>query len=519
MNLKTFGKIAGGVGTLLVLTSVISLLVTTGSFVVFGVKLGVGMVLLGVWAVTNRDRARTAFYFSSSFVFAMVFIVLLGAINFIVAKRTKPVDLTSKKIFTLAPQTVSTLHDLKQPVKLLAFSESGPIDAADELFRRYQSESEKFSYEFKDPRKTPDLTRKYQIHQGQPAAILVQGAGQTENHQVLNLARLANPQLAEQELTNGLIKLDTVGTQKLYFLSGHGEWPLTPAGPGEEAERASLQVRRVLEDEGYTPETLNLASTGQIPVDASAVVIAGARSKISEPEKKLLEAYLAKGGRLLYFTEPGAENDLEALLAQYGIQVEPGLVADSKVNPEQPYLVIAPFFGEHEITKLLAKAQVNVVFATTRALTLLREGMLPGVVTTPLVLTTPYAWIESALAENPTLDSGERSGQLTLAAAVTRPTTQATDKRSDEARLLVFGDSELLVGAFGLEPNRNLVMNAFAWATTQSKKITIRPPDRDISTIDLTPEMLANIQLLSMDVLPTLLIAIGLTIWLTRRAR
>jgi hypothetical protein len=336
---------------------------------------------------------------------------------------------------------------------------------------------------------------------------------------VLNLTRLANPQEAEQELTNGLVKLDTVGSQKLYFLEGHGEWPLTPVGQGEDAARAALQVKRVLEDEGYAPEVLNLISRQEVPADASALVIAGARTKISAPELTLLEDFLARGGRLLYFTEPGAENDLDALLAKYGVQIEPGMVADSKVNPEQPYLVLTPFQGDHEITAPISKARLNVVFATTRALTLLRGGTLPGVTTTPLVLTTPYAWIESSLAENPTPDPGERTGQLTLAAAVTRPTADVPGKRSDQTRLLVFGDSELLVGAFGLEPNRNLVMNAFAWATQQSKKITIRPPDRDVSSLDLTPEMMANIRLLSMDILPTLLIAIGLTIWLTRRAR
>jgi ABC-type uncharacterized transport system involved in gliding motility auxiliary subunit len=103
--------------------------------------------------------------------------------------------------------------------------------------------------------------------------------------------------------------------------------------------------------------------------------------------------------------------------------------------------------------------------------------------------------------------------------AVTRATTGAANKRSDEARVLVFGDSDLLTGTFGYEPNRNLVLNGFAWITQQAQKITIRPPDRDISTLDLTDASLGTIRLLSMDLFPTLLMAIGLTIWRTRRAR
>ncbi len=521
--MKTLGKIAGGVGLLLVLTSVITLFVTSGSAIIFAVKLGLGVALVALWAVTNGDRlstwARSAFFYSSSAVMGVVLIGLLGATNFIVAKRGKTWDLTAKKIYSLSAQTESTMKELKEPVKVIAFSEQGSVEQVENLFRRYQQLSDKFSYEFKDPRRNPDLTSRYQIHQGQPAAVLIRQSA-VESHQTLNLARLANPQLGEQELTNGLIKLNTVGSQKLYFLMGHGEWPLEGRDSQEDSAQGSAsQVKRVLEDEGYAPEALNLVERHEIPKDASAIAIAGARSKVTEPELKLVAQFLEEGGRLLVFAEPLVETGLEPLLAKYGLELEPGIVADSKVSPEQPYFIISPFFGEHEVTKLLSRAKVNVIFATARAITVLKTGLLPRVVTTPLVLTSPYAWIESTPNQDPQPDSGERQGQLTLAALATRDTSAATDKRTDEARVVVFGDSDLLVGAFGHDPNRDLAMNAFAWATQQTQRITIRPPDRDISTIDLTPEMVSTIRLWSMDILPTLLIGVGLTIWLTRRSR
>lgn len=521
--MKTLGKIAGGVGLLLVLTSVITLFVTSGSALVFAVKLGLGVGLLALWALTNTDRlstwARSVFFYSSSAVMGVVLVGLLGATNFIVAKRGKTWDLTGKKIHSLAPQTESTLKELKEPVKAIAFFEGGAPEPVESLFRRYQQLSDKFSYEFKDPRKNPDLALKYQLRKGQPAAVLVSESAPS-GYQTLSLTRLANPQLAEQELTNGLVKLTTVGAQKLYFVVGHQEPPLELAPGADEAEAgAALQVKRVLEDEGYAPATLNLVAQGAIPQDASAVVLAGPRSRLTEPELKLLAQYLDQGGRVLLFAEPGPELGLEPLLAQYGFELEGGLVADSKVSPEQPYIVLSPFFGDHEVTKLLARAQANVVFATTRAITVLKSGLLPQVSTSPLVLTSPFAWIEATPSRDPQADSGERQGQLTLAALATRGTSAAPDKRTDEARLVVFGDVELLSTAFGYEPNRNLVLNSLAWATEQRQKITIRPPDRDLSTVDLTPEMVSNIRLLSMDVLPTLLIGVGLTIWLTRRSR
>jgi hypothetical protein len=68
-----------------------------------------------------------------------------------------------------------------------------------------------------------------------------------------------------------------------------------------------------------------------------------------------------------------------------------------------------------------------------------------------------------------------------------------------------------------VEPNRNLVLNAFGWASNQANRITIRPPDRDISTVYLDQDMLSRIRFAATDVLPVTLLAIGVAIWITRR--
>ena len=86
--------------------------------------------------------------------------------------------------------------------------------------------------------------------------------------------------------------------------------------------------------------------------------------------------------------------------------------------------------------------------------------------------------------------------------------------------LLVFGDSAMVLNVnWGNEVLRNLVLNAFGWTSTQFQKITIRPPDLDISTITIDDTMFAQIQFLSMVVLPQVLIALGIAIRVSRRSR
>ena len=108
---RTLGSVAGGIGLLLVLTSLITFFVTSGSLVPFFVKLGLGGLLIGIWAITAGDRAstwaRSAFFYSSSVGMGLAFVGLLFAANFIVAKRSPTWDLTSKKVFSLSAQTES----------------------------------------------------------------------------------------------------------------------------------------------------------------------------------------------------------------------------------------------------------------------------------------------------------------------------------------------------------------------------------------------------------------------------
>ena len=162
---KVIGNVAGGIGLLLTLTSVITFFVTSGSLVPFFVKLGLGVLLIAVWALTVGERAgtwaRSAFFYSSSVGLGVIFVAVLAAANFIVAKRTPTWDLTARKVFSLSAQTENTLKELKNPVQIIAFVEGPVPEQIEALFKRYAALSVKFSYEFKDPRRTPDLTMKF----------------------------------------------------------------------------------------------------------------------------------------------------------------------------------------------------------------------------------------------------------------------------------------------------------------------------------------------------------------------
>jgi ABC-type uncharacterized transport system involved in gliding motility auxiliary subunit len=491
-------------------------MVSGASLVAFGAKVVLGVALLVAWAVLGgREQAQTvkrsSFFVSSSVVMSVAFLAALVALNYIVVKKNKTWDLTTKKIFSLSDQTKRVLGDLKEPIKVVTFipdfkTKPPPLE---DLFGRYAAISDKFSWEYKDPLQEPEATKLYGVKQDQPASYVVKGEGKAQVRLGINVQKVATPALAEQELTNAIAKITRTRETGVYFVTGHGELPLD--------SQAGANLKRALSEEGYNPQSVNILQRGEVPLDAALLVIAGPKQPLTEREAYLIDQFLEAGGRLLYFAEGGAEMGLDAVLAKYGIQIDHGLVADTRQQPETPFTIVTATYGEHETVRPLATAATMTVFDTVRSLTVLRQGMLAGVSPVPLVLTAPSAFVKRDPSDPPADITGEKAGQMPLAVASMHDTKSAANRRSEEARVLVVGDADCLGRAFSYD--RDLVLNFFAWATQQGLKITIRPPDRDISTLDVSPEKFTSLRLMALDALPLSLLAVGLTIWLTRRNR
>ncbi|AGC46642.1 hypothetical protein MYSTI_05363 [Myxococcus stipitatus DSM 14675] len=521
MKATHLGQYLGALGLMLLLSSPVTLFITSGSLTAAVVKAGLGLVLVGVYLATNLESFRQFASSQASFAFLRsaltVLVALCGlvALNYLAATKGARWDLTQGRIHSLSPQTVTALESL--PEKVVAIGFLPPTHEAnallESLFQRYHEQApERFEYQLLDPSSSPELAARFNLRAGQASVVLVRGEG-------LNAPHTTAASVSEQDLTNALIRLTSVGTQRVYFITGHGEWPLEKEQANAADPGATLsELRRQLLHEGYAADAMYLVGTTDIPRDASLVIIAGARAPYTEPEVEVLRKYLAGGGRMLYFTDVGLEDGLGSLLAEYGIQLDEGVAADSQFNSGNPYVLVSKFYSNHAIVKPLVQRNLNVQLPMVRSLGVLREGMAPGVRVEPMVHTSQNGWVETTPAQNAVPSDGEKAGQLTLAAAITRDTSDTPDKRFGEARLVVLGDSDLLLDSnWGHEPNRNLVMNALGWASHQVARITVRPPDREVSTLELDASAVKRMRFLATDLFPLTLMGLGIAIWLARR--
>jgi ABC-type uncharacterized transport system involved in gliding motility auxiliary subunit len=94
------------------------------------------------------------------------------------------------------------------------------------------------------------------------------------------------------------------------------------------------------------------------------------------------------------------------------------------------------------------------------------------------------------------------------------------DTAGPKGRVVAVGDSDWVSNrSIGLQNNADLAINAINWLAEEADRITIRPKLRAQSQLRLNDAQLSLIKFVSMDLLPVLLVALGLGISLVRRQR
>jgi ABC-type uncharacterized transport system involved in gliding motility auxiliary subunit len=182
----------------------------------------------------------------------------------------------------------------------------------------YGFASKQVVIDYVDPDLKPAVAKQYQVQSY--GTVVLEYKGRTE--------RVVGD--SEQDLTNAIIKVVSGAKKTLYFLQGHGE-----RDPNSSERPGFSTIKSALERENYGVERLALIQAGAVPDQATAVVVAGPTSDLLAPELAALEAYLAKGGKVLLMVDPPATNAtpplplFEGLAKQWGATLGRDVIVDA----------------------------------------------------------------------------------------------------------------------------------------------------------------------------------------------
>jgi ABC-type uncharacterized transport system involved in gliding motility auxiliary subunit len=484
------------------------------------VQIGLGIFIIGLAAYVALDPSsiRSAFtgrqakYGSNALVLVIAFVGILVVVNYLAYKNTKQWDLTEDQSNTLAKETVDVLKSVPETVVAKAFYSSdsqltNAKDSTQALLEKYvYAGNGKFQYEFIDPNKNPSAA--------QDAGI------STDGTIVLYMGnqKQSVPSSTESDVTGAIVRLMNPGAHVVYFLTGHGEFPIDDG-----SDQSYTELKTTLEARNYKVASLNLLTTGQIPQDANVIVIAGPDQPLSTEEVSLLDEYLKNGGSVVVMENPGIITNFgtdvdplaDYLSSTYGIILGNDVVVDVTGNQvyQNAFFVIGTPSGDHVITNPISSLVTGFNYARSVSI----SGSIGTDFTkTELVFTADQSWGETDVAS---LQDGSAKYDAEVDTIGPVSLAVSTQGSSMDERLVVFGNSDFATNAgFGWYGNGDLIVNSIDWAAKAENLISLTPKQTVNRTL-VQPQgyTMGLILLASLIVLPGVVIVAGVSAWLIRR--
>ena len=503
-----------------------------------------GTVILVAWLVLEGYRQRgfwgrrSTQAGTNALLSTLAILAIFGMVNFLGVRYASRLDLTENQIFTLAPQSQEVVQRLQQPAKVWMFTPT-PDSIDRELLENYRRRSPQFSYETVDPQAKPGVAHAFNVRS--VGEVYLETGGNRRFIQMVT----PTEHLSERKVTNAIAQVGDTQPQKVYFLEGHGEKPLTVG------EGGLSQATGRLKDESFNPQPLNLAANSAVPPDASVVVVAGAERPLLPNEVDALSAYLEHKGGLLLLIDPQTDPKLDNLLTNWGVRVSDRLVIDpaGQASGLGPGVTIVNRYGDHPITHGFGSG-----FSFYPLVRPLEVKPVPDTQATPLLYSSDRttAQLIGANGELKFDAATDPKGPFNLGTALSRsvrpievkpkasPSPSVSPSTSPEAaspsspspstspsptadpnaqaRLVVIGNSGFATdGRFGQQLNGDLFLNTMTWLSQRdSEVLSIRPREVKNRRILLSPEQQISTALIAI-LLPAIGFGTAALVWWRRR--
>ena len=490
---------------------------------------GGALVIIGIAANYRQILAslgkRSTKYAGNYVVSLILVIAIVSGLNYIGQRHTKRFDTTGSGRYTLAPQTTQVLKKLGSDVDIKAFFPGGDYGPLRELLIEFRTVSRHVRYEFIDPDKQPDVAKQHDVtaygvfqnpftgSQLKFGTLVITYGNRKEK------IEKRSEEVQEQDLTNAIIKVGRSEAKKIYFVQGHGE-----KDPADSDRTGYSEAKRVMESQGYTVGTINLASEGKVPADAKVLILAGPTTEPFPQEIQFINDFLNKGSvGLFLLVDPHPAPSFESFLKGWGVQVDNDLVLDvsgaGRLMGTGPSIPLVLNYESHAITD---RFKEMTFFPLTRSIE--RAKDVPGGITVEaLFKSNENSWGETDLSTSQaSFDPGkDLKGPLSLAVAATKEIRPSSDKGpAVKARLVITGTSNFPINAyFPAQGNGNLFLNIVSWLAQDEDLISIRPKPAEDRRILLSQSQLATVRLISIFILPAIALIAGIIVVWNRRRR
>lgn len=359
----------------------------------------------------NGKVFRNGLYSTAILAAAIVLAVLANLLVGAIPSKYTELDLSEAKMYTLSDSSRKLVQGMDQDVTIYYLCETGNEDAIlTKLLDHYAEASSHLRWEQKDPALYPTFAAQYGASDAAAGSLIVVSG---DDSVVLDAADLyeydysdyyttgsANVTFGgEKQITSAIYKLTAAEESHVYYTTNHGEQaPTSSLTEALEAQNLDLQPLDLL--------------TSTIPDDCSLLIINAPASDFASDglvdEISQLQAYLKNGGKVLLTTSAFTDTpNLDAVMAQFGLAREPGLVVEGDAGHAlygYPYSLFPDYGTTEESTALNGVNKgSHVMLSVAQGITVTETD---GVAAEPLLNTSEDSYSKADLDENTSSEKG-----------------------------------------------------------------------------------------------------------------
>ncbi len=522
---------AGGAGLIAAIIGFIAQSALT-EFVV--ISLAIGLVGLFFWAALAPADFRAfiagrQMRYSTGAVFGTLLLFGVIALTYVVLQRAViTLDMTEGQRFTLSAETIAVLKRVVYPMRITGFYSPSLLsqrEIDDQFFRLYEVETNGLiTREYIDPEQQPALAQKYNVSfDGQIFLSYVNADGSTD---FSTTARVPISESQERDMTGAIARQLISGTLTVYFERSHGE-----RDPLDSTQEGMSGINGGIQESGLITQPFDLQQVasvgGDLPADASALILARPLTDFSESEIAVIDRYMQRGGSLFimsdvlfnqdaFLREDGAFN--QYLWQNFGLRALDAAIVDPASSQDTPLDIIsAAVYTDSAIAARLDSGDNPTLFRLARALEISNNP--PD--NTPngrIIMSSPQSYGETnlqQLGETNTyaFDPEDIQGPLTSVAWAYNQKTGA--------KIVLVGDSDFATnGQVLMGGNSILFTDGVAWLTGYGDQINYAPQAyrTGLPLMFVSGQTLDLIAFVTVILMPGLVLLTGFIVW-TRRMR
>ncbi|MBM4227286.1 MAG: hypothetical protein FJ164_06025 [Gammaproteobacteria bacterium] len=496
------------------------------------------LALASLWVLAVRLpllwRQGRSFRQQGLMLLAALAVVLFA--NITLSLHDTQFDLTRGRIFTPAPEALAVVRALDRPVTLTFFHRDDDPDGLRvvKVLKALARHNDKLEVRAVDPDREPALAASLGVRVHNIAVVEAEGR------------RVTVEGTDDREFALGIQRVLRARSETVCFAEGLGEDASengefithqdAPAGHDHNdpqtrlvvtSDRGYVRLRRALEAQGHTVETVMLANGSGIPVRCRVLIHAGPRKAYPPEVVQTLRAYLHTGGAALLMYDLGFEPgpSLTALLGELGIHLPPAAVREPSNHLEgKPGTLAVTGYVQHPITARISLT----MYPGIRPLQLMAPA--PGLEVQALIESTQRAALEAVdagageaaqnlannSANNPAQDSAD--GGLTPPFVLGAVVEGALPGADESLRAVVVGDADFARNSLlPYAANGDLVLAMVRWLLRQEAEPAVAARIPTPSPMILSPAAQRLVFVVVEILLPLLAAVIGFFLWWRRR--